>query len=296
MHMIKTLYIGSNWESLEILKTLKNDDRCEIVGIITQSDKPVGRKQILTPTAIKQYGVENGIEVFHTNSDENKYKEALEKFKPELIVCVAFGEIIPKFVLDYPKYNAINVHFSLLPKYRGAVPIQMAILNEDKKTGVTFVEMTEKLDAGLILEKFEVDIDSKDTNQTLREKLVNISKKELPDTLVKWINWEITGKEQDESKATYCYRRDIEKEKAEIKFDQMDSEKIDRMVRAFIPWPVAWTMLDGKRVKIYEVKIEQQKEEGKLIMKTKNGYIEILKLQPEGKSLMTSEEYLRGRK
>src|SRR5688500_1541504 len=122
MNRIKTLFLGSNWESLETLKTLFLDERFELVGVITQPDKPSGRKQELTPTLVKVYAVENNIPVYITEGKPERYREALAIFDPELVVCKAFGEIIPEFFLETPKYKAINIHFSILPKYRGAVP------------------------------------------------------------------------------------------------------------------------------------------------------------------------------
>ena len=124
---IKTLFLGSNWEALATFKKLSEDGRFELVALITQPDKPTGRKKIIEPSEIKQYAISKGIPVFHTNNSPEKYQEALDKFKPDLLVCKSFGELIPKFFLKAPKFKAINVHFSLLPKYRGAVPIQMAI-------------------------------------------------------------------------------------------------------------------------------------------------------------------------
>jgi methionyl-tRNA formyltransferase len=299
MHMqIKTLFLGSNWEAVESLKVLKNDNRFEIVGVITQPDKPSGRKQILTPSLVKQFCIENNITVFFTENNPEKYKEALELFKPELIVCKAFGEMIPGFFLEYPKYKAINIHFSILPKYRGAVPIQMAILSGEKETGVTFVQMVEKMDKGPILKIIKEEIEDDDTNQSLREKLVTKSSKELPEVLIDWVEGKTHPTVQNESEATYCYKKDVEKEKAEIKFNEMDAEYIERMVRAFIPWPIAWAVINGKRCKIFETKVAKEglEDKNRMVFKTKKGLIEVLKLQPEGKKEMNASEYLKGNK
>ncbi|MCK9368700.1 methionyl-tRNA formyltransferase [Candidatus Dojkabacteria bacterium] len=295
---IKTLFLGSNWEAVESLKVLKNDNRFEIVGVITQPDKPSGRKQILTPSLVKQFCIENNITVFFTENNPEKYKEALELFKPELIVCKAFGEMIPGFFLEYPKYKAINIHFSILPKYRGAVPIQMAILSGEKETGVTFVQMVEKMDKGPILKIIKEEIEDDDTNQSLREKLVTKSSKELPEVLIDWVEGKTHPTVQNESEATYCYKKDVEKEKAEIKFNEMDAEYIERMVRAFIPWPIAWAVINGKRCKIFETKVAKEglEDKNRMVFKTKKGLIEVLKLQPEGKKEMNASEYLKGNK
>lgn len=302
---IKTLFLGSNWESLETLKTLFSDNRFEIVAVITAPDKPAGRKQILTPTPVNTFSKENGIPVHITNSDAKRYQEALDLFKPELIVCKAFGEIIPKFFLEYPKYKSINIHFSILPKYRGAVPIQMAILSGDNETGVTFVRMVEKLDAGEILKTIKEKILPVDTNLSLRKRLVEISAKAMPDLLIRWVEGKITPFTQDESKATYCFMKDIAKEKAEIKWKEMEAEYIDRLVRAMTPWPTAWCTFKGKRMKILEAKFfetterwnqEYKIQDKKLVFKTKDGYIELIKIQIEGKKEVFVKDYINSLK
>ncbi len=305
MQNIKTLFIGTSWQSVEILKTLHIDSRFEIVGVITQPDKPVGRKQILTPSEVKEYGVSNNIPVYITESKEERYKEALEIFKPELIVCIAFGEIMPEFFLNAPKYGSINIHFSILPKYRGAVPIQMAILNGETETGVSVMKMSAGMDKGDILAIYKTNILPEDTNQTLRERLVEISKEKLPEVLEKWVKGDITAVVQDDTQATYCYQKDMKKENMEISFEKQSAVVIDRMVRASIPWPVAWAMIEGKRVKIYKVRVldvfndlkagERLEDHLRMVYGTQDKQIEILELQPEGKTLMSAAQYLAGR-
>jgi len=300
---VKTIFLGSNWESLEIIKSLIKTDLFEIVSIVTQPDKPVGRKQILTPTKVKKFGLENNIPVEITEKKEERYRTILEKYHPELVVCIAFGEIVPEFFLKYPKYKAINVHFSILPKYRGAVPIQMVILNGEKETGISIVQMVSKLDAGPILRIIKEKILPDDTNLSLRERLVSITKKVLPSTLEDWIKGRIETKIQNEDEASYCYKENISKEKAEIDFRNMDAEYIGRATRAFIPWPVAWTLINKKRIKIFKTRIDNlsplklgeiKTEEKRLVIGTKKGNIEILELQLEGKKIMSASEYILG--
>lgn len=303
---VKTLFLGSGWESVETLRSLDEDPRFDIVGVITTVDKPVGREQIMTPSKVKQYALENDIEVFHTQKDEEKYREALEKFKPELIVCKAFGEIVPEFFIEYPKYKAVNVHFSLLPKYRGAVPIQKVILEGEKETGISIMLMSKGLDEGDILRVFKENILPKDTNLSLRERLVKKSSKILGDILEEWIQGKIEPKKQDVSKATYCWQKDISKENAEIDWDSMDAEYIERMVRAFIPWPVAWTMWGGKRAMLFDVDVvecKNDKEPGELFVnnndllfatKDNRKCIKVNILQIEGKTKMSAQEFING--
>ena len=303
---VKTIFLGSSWESVETLKSLDEDSRFDIVGVITTVDKPVGREQVMTPSEVKQYALDNDIEVFHTQKDEDKYREALDIFKPELIVCKAFGEIVPEFFIDYPQYKAINVHFSLLPKYRGAVPIQKAILEGEKETGISIMLMSKGLDEGDVLKVYKEKILPKDTNLSLRNRLVEKSSEILGDTLENWIQGKIEPKKQDDSKATYCWQKDISKENAQIDWKNMSAEYIERMVRAFIPWPVAWTYWNEKRVKLFDVDVvncQNDNEPGELFIendsllfstKDCNKCIKVNILQIEGKKEMSAQDFING--
>jgi methionyl-tRNA formyltransferase len=303
---VKTLFLGSSWESVETLRSLDKDPRFNIVGVITTVDKPVGRNRIMTPSDVKKYALSNNIKVFHTEKKEEKYRKALEIFKPELIVCKAFGEIVPEFFTKYPKHKAINVHFSLLPKYRGAVPIQKAILEDEKETGISIILMSKGLDEGDILAVFREKILPKDTNLSLRKRLVKKSSEVLGDVLEDWINGNIKPKKQDDSEATYCWQKDISKENARIDWESMEPEYIERMVRAFIPWPIAWTIWDNKRLKIFDVDIVDCKSNrgpGELFItdnnllfatKDKEKCIKVNELQLASKKKMSAEEFING--
>lgn len=300
---IRTLFLGSNHEALETLKALNKDRNFEIVGVITQPDRAVGRKKEIIETEIKRYCKKNDILVFHTEGKKEKYEEALSLFNPEINVCKSFGEIVPEFFLDYPKYQSINIHFSLLPKYRGAVPIQMAILNGEEYTGISIIKMTEALDSGDILAQFEDKVRQNDTNISLRKRLVKKTAEELPKVLLKWVAGEIKLEKQDENSATYCWKEDISKEKAKIDFEKHTAEKIERMVRAFVPWPVAWMLINSQKTKIFEIKINKEKflkpkeflvENHNLLIGCKKGTIQITKLQMEGKRVMDIKEFLNG--
>jgi len=303
--MIKTLFLGSNFEALETLKFLNAQKDFKVKGVVTQPDKPIGRYKEVKETLVKEYALNHNIEVFYTNNEEYKYREILDYLQPELIVCKSFGEIIPNFALKYPKYGAINIHFSLLPKYRGAVPIQKAILDGEKKTGISITKMGPNLDEGDILAQQEIDILPNDTNESLRKKLVKKAPSLLIQTLRKWINNEITPIKQNSSQATYCWKSDISKEKAQIFWKEYTADYIDRLVRAFIPWPVAWTVINGKKVKIFEVEIIREEplrpgdfgyDQKNLLIGTRDGVINVKKLQVEGKKAMNTSEFLKGTK
>ena len=313
---MKTIFLGTAWESLETLKILKNDSYFDVVCVVTTPDKKVGRKQELKSCAVKEYALENSIPVVHTEKKKEKYIEVLEKYDPEIVVCKAFGEIIPKEFLEYPKYGCINIHFSILPKFRGAVPIQKAILEGEKETGITIMLMNEGLDEGDILKIFKEDIKPDDTNISLRKRLVEKTTQILIPTLKEWIDGDIKASVQDNSKATYCWQKDISKENAEIVWTKHEPEYIERMVRAFVPWPVAWTILredepesiSKKRMKILEatlVELESKKNPGKLFVDKENVYfasndplnsLRIISFQIEGKNKTNEKEFLNGMK
>lgn len=311
---VKTLFLGTSWESVTTLKALHEDNRFDIVGVITTPDKLVGRKQISTPSEVKEFALENGISVFHTDKKPELYQKALDKFKPELVVCKAFGEIIPKKFLEYPKYKCINVHFSILPKYRGAVPIQKAILDGEKRTGISIMLMSEGLDEGDILEIYEEEIQDNDTNLSLRQRLVKKSAEILGDVLEKWVNGGISPRKQIEEEATYCWQKDISKENAKIDWNTLTPGYIERMVRAFIPWPIAWTVLptnlnknlSGKIMKIFRaelVDIPSEKDpgaifsyDGKVLFATRDPLIclRVIEFQIEGRNKTNEREFLNG--
>jgi len=303
---IKTVFLGTDWESTQILNALYNDKRFKITGVITNEDKPVGRKQLLTPSKVKEFALKHNIQVFHTNSNTERYKEALKKFNPELIVCIAFGEILPDFFINYPKYKSINIHFSILPKYRGAVPVQKAILDGEKETGISIIIMSQEMDKGDILKIFKEAILPDDTNISLRQRLVKISSDVIGDVLEEWVEGKIVPQKQDDSLASYCWQKDISKEKAQIQWESMDPEYIERMIRAFIPWPVAWCIWNDKRLKIFEaqlIKKTNNEKVGTLFIsdslllfstKKKDMCLSVNRLQIEGKDVMNYKEFING--
>lgn len=220
---------------------------------------------------------------------ENKYKPVLvydfnkiEKLKPDLVVVASYGKIIPKKILEIPKYGSLNIHPSLLPKYRGPSPIQTTILNGDKKTGVTIILMDEKIDHGEIISSSKLLISKKITYQELSKELAQLGVKLLIETIPKWISGEIKQKPQDESKATYT--KILKREDGKIDWSK-PAQEIERQIRAFNPWPGTFTFIKHKdktlRIKVLEANVK----DNKLIIK---------RLQPEGKKAMTFEEFKRG--
>lgn len=306
MKKIKTIFIGTSEFAIPILKKISELDYIDLNLIVTQPDKPFGRKQKLKAPALKTWANENlhTINILQPEKIKKISQEILNTYEPELIIVASYGQIIPNNMLEYPKFKCLNIHGSVLPKLRGAVPIQRAILDGMSSTGVTLQKMVQKMDKGDIISIREIDIEQKDTTESLFRKLEKLSVQMLNDDLIKWVNGEIAPIPQDELEVTYCGRDDISKQNAEVQFNT-DIDLVERMVRAFYPWPVAWFMIpegkyQGKRIKIFKSKIHSQKinpefglekVDGKLVLNLKNGCLEILELQLEGKKRRGGEEY-----
>ncbi len=325
MQKVKTLFIGTSEFAVPILQKLTELEYIELVGVITQPDKPVGRKQIITATAVKFsiFNFQFPIKVFQPSSLKVEAESILNETQPELIIVASYGQFIPKVMLDYPKYKCLNIHGSLLPELRGAVPISMAILKGYTKTGVTLQIMSEGMDEGEILGFAECALSDGETTGSLIEKLSKLSAKFIEAVLPKWINREIEPQKQDDSKATYCYIKDVSKEMAEIDW-QKPAEEIERMVRALYPTPIAWCKFPvsakastgkqiSKKLQIYSSRIvgDQNFDPmtgdmtfdsaiGEIIRIGKQLFIrcgdgkslELLELQLEGKERRRSEDYL----
>jgi len=268
---MRIVFIGTPKFGAIILEKLI-ENKFKPVLVITAQDKPVGRKQILTPSTVKIIAQKYNIPVQNTI-----YK--IRDTKPDLVVVAAFSQILPKEILTIPKYGCLNVHPSLLPKYRGPSPIQAAILNGDKKTGATIILMDEKMDHGEIVANSEFQItNSKITSEELLKELANLGAKLLVETIPKWVNDKIKLKVQDESRVTYT--KILKKEDGKINW-QKPAEKIERQIRALNPWPGTYTIYKGKRLKILKAEIL-------------NNQLVIKEAQLEGKKPMSFEDFLRG--
>jgi len=287
--------------SVPILSALV--ENYKVIAIVTQPDKKVGRKQTLTPSPIKEIALANKIEVLQPEKilGNVEFIRRINDINPDLIVIAAYGLILPKEILDIPKYGVINVHASLLPKYRGASPIQAAILNGDKETGVTIMLVNEKMDEGDILTQKTITITDNDNFGSLHNKLSVLGTNLLIETLPKWLNEEIVPQKQDESQATYC--KLITKEDGKIDWHKSAVE-IERQVRALNPWPGTWTIWGNKNLKVIKSKVykvnkvykvgEVFKVNDGLVVKCGQGVLEILELQLEGRKPMTAKEFLNG--
>jgi len=254
---MKIAFFGTGDFSANILKSLINDfkDDIDVKLVVSQPDKPVGRKKILEKTPVKIVAEENNIECLQPNKlrEDKEFFEKLNSLDLDFIVVVAYGKIVPKEVLDAPKYGCINIHWSILPKYRWASPIQESIKTWDKKTGLTIMYMSEGMDEGDILKIEEVEIWKNNQTPDLFKKFEEIWPKLLVDTL-KWVlSWEIKWQKQDDSKATYCSK--IKKEDWEVIFENETWEQIYNKFRAYYPWPGIYSYFNGKKINFEEVEL-----------------------------------------
>ena len=303
---MKILFMGTPDFALFSLRGLC-ENGYDVIGVITQPDKPKGRGYVLTPPPVKVYAMEKGIPVYQPNSlRTEEFASLLQELNPDLIAVVAYGKILPKNVLDYPKYGCVNVHGSLLPEYRGAAPMQMAIIDGKKVTGITTMFMAEGLDTGDMLLKAECEIAENDNFEIIHDRLGILGAELLQKTVDGLERGEITPIPQDHSKATHTSK--ILKEDCEIDFSK-DCDTVHNLIRGLSPIPLSFTHLpDGKLLKVVESEICERESEnsdfgrvsslenGKIRVLCANGAINILKVLPEGKGRMTAADFIRGRK
>lgn len=294
------IYMGTPDFAVPALKKLY-ESKHTVKAVFTQPDKPRGRKMVLTPPDVKVCAQELNIPVYQPTTFKSvEPLEIIKKYNPDVIVVAAYGKILPKAVLESAKYGCINIHGSLLPKYRGAAPIQQSVLNGDKVTGVTAMQMAEGLDTGDILTTVETEIGENETSGELFDRLSILGGELIIKTLEMLENGEITPVKQDESKATHTSK--IDKSLCPIDFTKSASE-VHNKVRGLNPWPIATAECGGKRLKIYSTKVCEKSGKAGTIISTKplivacgSGSVEIIELQPEGKKRMPSAAFLAGHK
>jgi len=298
----RIVFIGTPSFALPALKSLLEAPD-KLVGVVTQPDrkKGRGRKAVISP--VKELALQHGLNPLQPEqAKEESFRNALKDLQPDLIVVAAYGQILPKSVLDIPRYGAVNVHASLLPKYRGAAPISWAILKGEKVTGVTTMAMDEGMDTGDILLQSEVTIAEEDTCQTLHDRLASLGARLLIETLDKMKKGHIQPLPQDPSKATYAPA--LKKEDGHIDWKK-EAGEIDRQVRAFNPWPGAFTRLDDRLLRIYRGAVRERPVTGKTgtVVWVGSDFIEveagrdayvIKEVQLEGRRIMSIREFLPG--
>lgn len=300
---MKVVFMGTPDYAAETLKALIASEHT-VVGVFAQPDKPVGRKQILTPPPVKTLASETGIPVFQPATlRDGAALKILEELKPDIIVVVAYGKILPQEILSFPKYGCINGHASLLPKYRGASPIQWSIVCGEKKTGVTVMQMDAGMDTGDILLSEETEIKEGETAGELFERLAPISARLILETLDDIINGDIIPEKQNGAEASYAPI--LKKEMAQLNFKK-SAEELECAVRGFNPWPSAYIILDGKRIKVLKSAVGGKTDapagtvtNGDTAFEIACGdgkVLRILVIKPEGGKEMPAENWLRGHK
>ena len=275
----------------------------EVVLVVTQEDKPKGRGKEIQFTPVKEAAIRHGIEVYQPHRVKHEEPVAkLREYNADVFVVAAYGQILSKELLDMPKYGCVNIHASLLPKYRGAAPIQWSIIDGEKVTGVTTQMMAEGIDTGDILDVIEVEIDKEETGGSLFDKLTVAGSEVILTTLKKLEDGTVTRTPQDHSKSTYA--KMLDKKLGNIDFS-MSAEEIERLIRGLNPWPSAYTMYKGKTLKVWRADVIDKEYDGELgqivdktkkavMVKTGNGALAITELQLEGKTRRTTEAFLCG--
>ncbi len=297
---MRIVYMGTPEFAVYGLESLI-DNGHEVVGVVTQPDKPRGRGKNMEYTPVKEKALEYNIPVFQPEKIKDEAMiEKLKELNPQVIVVAAYGQILPESILNLPPYGCINIHASLLPKYRGAAPIEWAIIEGETVTGVTTMYMEKGLDTGDMIEKTEVTIEKDDTGKTLHDKLAQAGGKLIISTLKALENNTAVREKQNDSES--CYAKMLTKEIGRIDF-QNDASYIERLIRGLNPWPCAYTTLEGKILKLYKaVVVDEDGTPGEIIRVTRKdftvacgkGALIIKNLQPEGKKPMDTVAFLNG--
>ena len=301
--MTKLIFMGTPAFSVPILEGLI-ENGYEIQAVVTQPDRPVGRKKVITPTPVKEAAVKHGLLVLQPEKISGSAEmDKIIELAPDLIVTAAFGQFLPEKILQAPKFGAINVHASLLPKYRGGAPVHYSIIEGEKETGVTIMEMVKKMDAGDILSQKAIPITKSDDVGTMFERLSVVGKELLLDTLPKLLNNQITPIPQAEDQVTFS--PNITREQERIDWNKT-AEQVDNQVRGMRPWPTAFTTYKESNWKIWAVTplTETTKAAPGTVVKCskkelwiacgQGTVLSVNVLQPSGKGKLSVQDFLNG--
>jgi len=301
--MMRIVFMGTPDFAVPTLEALIGAGH-EVIAVVTQPDKPKGRGKSVLMTPVKEKALAHAIPVYQPvriRKDE-EFISLLADMKPDVIVVVAFGQILPKAVLNIPRLGCVNVHASLLPRYRGAAPIQWCVINGEKETGITTMMMDVGLDTGDMLEQLVIPIERKETGGSLHDKLSAAGGRLIVSTLQKLENHTIERTPQAEENT--CYAGMLEKSLGDIDWTA-DAVSIERLIRGLNPWPSAYTMWNNKTLKLWDADVSDKDYEGipgevvsvtkdSILVKTGNGTLSLKELQPEGKKRMDTGAFLRG--
>ena len=298
----RIIFMGTPEISAKVLRGLI-DDGYNIVALIAQPDRPVGRKKIILPVPTKQVALEHNIPIYQPVKIRNDY-EYIRELKPDVIVTLAYGQIVPQGLLDIPTIGCINLHGSLLPKYRGAAPIQYALINNEKETGMTLMKMIKEMDAGEMYDKEVVEISNEDNCTSLFEKMGDAALRLILRALPKYLNHELIGVPQDESLVSFCPTIKPEEEKLDL---TKTKEELFGYIRALSDEPGAYLFIDEQKLKVFKAQIisdEMLGEVGEIVkadknglyLQTKNGLLSLLIVQKEGKNRIGYKDFVNGNK
>ncbi|MCX6796598.1 MAG: methionyl-tRNA formyltransferase [Candidatus Falkowbacteria bacterium] len=298
---ISIIFVGTPEFGIPVLVSLASNNDFNILGVITQPDKKFGRQQIVNPPPIKKVAFSYGLPVYQPEKINNFAKE-IKNLKPDLILVVAYAQILSEEILSIPRYGCLNVHGSLLPKYRGAACIPTAILNGDKKTGITIMKIDKGLDSGPIIAQEEINIDPDETSQSLSKKLSALAGKTTVQIIKKYINGELPARPQDDSLATKT--KMLKKNDGLIDWNN-EAEKIERFIRAMYPWPGAFSYFNSKRLVLVKaeneiLQINQYKigevflSDKQVAVQCKSDAIILNTVKLEGKKEMPVVKFLNG--
>lgn len=303
---MRVLFMGTPDFAVDTLQTLI-DSKHEVIGVVTQPDKPKGRSGKMQFSPVKEVALENNIHVYQPQRVKDEvFLQEVRRLNPDVIVVVAFGQILSKEILEMPKYGCLNVHASLLPKLRGAAPIQWSVIQGDKESGVTIMQMDEGLDTGdmLLAEKYQLE--EKETGGSLFDKLAKLGGPMILKVLDDAVKGSLQPVKQNEKEHTYA--KMLSKTTGQIHFDRPAVE-IERLIRGLNPWPSAYCFLKDKMLKIWEADVLEAAEDewlalengaivavhkGDFIVKTGKGFLKVLSVQLEGKKRMDTAAFLRG--
>lgn len=310
--MLKVVFLGTPEFAKDFLASLHEDEEILVSAVVCQSDKPVGRKQVMTPPATKLFALENDIPVYQPSNlkKDEGLVQTLKSLNADMFVIVAYGKIIPKSILEIPKLGNINVHPSLLPKYRGPSPIQSAIAAGDKESGVSIMLIDEEMDHGPILAQTTIDFDKNETPESFRVKVIDVAAPLLVETIKRFAVGEIKPKEQNHDSATIC--KLLSREDGIIDWSE-SAQIIESKIRGYTPWPGTTTKWNDKTLKIIRAAVPPLPEGGlggegeidlepghvkiidnRLLIGTGSGALEIIEIQPEGKPKMAIDAFLNG--
>ncbi|MBR3174098.1 MAG: methionyl-tRNA formyltransferase [Eubacterium sp.] len=297
---MRVVFMGTPDFSVPALERIATEH--EVVAVVTQKDKPKGRGMSVSYTPVKESALKLNIPIYQPDKvKEESFVKELRELNPDVIVVIAFGQILSNDILTLPKYGCINVHASLLPKYRGAAPIQWAVIDGEEKSGVCTMKMDEGLDTGDIIDVDEITLDPKETGGSLFDKLAKLGGELILKTLQNLEFGKATFIKQDDSKSTYAKK--MTKELGHIDFTK-DAESIERLIRGLNPWPSAFTYLDGKVMKIWDADVVDaggvpgtviSEDKDSFVIATGSKALKVNELQLEGKKRMKASDFLNGR-